>query len=161
VGANLHGGGNGTGYTPIADSNGVVVGARPEFYGMLMFTLAGTGTLYQTTVAAGGLNVTAYAVKTAAGGLNVMIVNKDSTNNLLVTVNLPQTVKAATLLEMTQLTAGASVPDITATAGVTIQSASVGVDGTFVPGTANGLAFSGSSVTCYAPVLSAVLVQVS
>jgi hypothetical protein len=33
-GINLHGGGNSTGYTPIADSGGVVVEARPEFYGV-------------------------------------------------------------------------------------------------------------------------------
>ncbi len=46
VGVNFHGGGNGTGYTPIADSNGTVVGARPEYHGILFFTLPGQGTLY-------------------------------------------------------------------------------------------------------------------
>jgi hypothetical protein len=44
VGVNFHGGGNGTGYTPIADSGGVVVQARPEYYGILLFTLAGRET---------------------------------------------------------------------------------------------------------------------
>jgi hypothetical protein len=78
-GVNFHGGGNSAGYTPIADSSGTVVGARPEYYGILLFTLAGTGTLYPTQVSAGSLNVTAYAVKTSIGGLNVVIVNKDLT----------------------------------------------------------------------------------
>jgi hypothetical protein len=51
------------------------------------------------------------------------------------------------------------VPDITATAGVTIQTATVGVGGSFAPASAYGLSFSGSSVTCYVPLLSAVLIQ--
>jgi hypothetical protein len=161
VGVNLHGGGNSAGYTPIADSSGVVVGARPEYYGVLLFTLAGTGTLYQTVVTAGSLNVTAYAVKTASGGLNVVMVNKDSTQNVQVSMTLPQTVSAATLMGMTQLTSGASGPDLSATAGVTIQGASVQVDGTFSPSAAYTLTASGSSVSCYVPALSAVLIQLS
>jgi hypothetical protein len=101
AGTNFHGGGNGTGYTPIAESNGAVVGPRPEYYGILFFTLAGMGTLYETQLSAGSLNVTAYTVKTATGGLNLVIVNKDSAQNLMVTAALPQTVKSASLLEMT------------------------------------------------------------
>lgn len=65
---NFHGGGDGPGYTPIANSDGSVVGARPEFYGILPFTLAGQGTLYTTQISAGSLTVTAYAVKTFSGG---------------------------------------------------------------------------------------------
>jgi hypothetical protein len=33
IGVNLHGAGNGDSYTPIADNDGVVVDARPEYYG--------------------------------------------------------------------------------------------------------------------------------
>ena len=58
-----------TGYTPIADSGGAVVEARPEYYGILLFTLAGQGTLYTTSLSGiGSLNITAYAVKTSSGG---------------------------------------------------------------------------------------------
>jgi hypothetical protein len=160
-GVNLHGGGDGAGYTPIADSSGVVVGARPEYFGVLLFTLAGTGTLYQTTLSAGGLNVTAYAVKTASGGFNVVIVNKDLTQNLQVAMRLPQSVTMATLLEMAQLTAGASGPDLSATAGVTLQGASVQTNGAFSPAAAYTLSASGTQVSCYVPALSAVLIQVS
>jgi len=161
VGVNFHGGGNSAGYTPIADSSGAVVGARPEYYGILLFTLAGTGTLYQTAATAGSLNVTAYAVKTASGGLNVVMVNMDSTQNLQVSMTLPQNVTTATLLGMTQLTSGASGPNLSATAGVTIQGASVQVDGTFSPAAAYTLTASGTQVSCYVPALSAVMIQVS
>jgi hypothetical protein len=158
-GVNFHGGGNSTGYTPIADSSGAVVGARPEYYGMLFFTLAGEGTLYQTQVSAGSLNVTAYAVKTTAGGLNIVIVNKDLTANLQVSVTLPQSVSTASLLAMTQLTTGATAPNLSATTGVTIQGAAVNVDGTFSPGSAYTLTASGAEVNCYVPALTAVLIQ--
>lgn len=160
AGTNFHGGGNGAGYTPIADSGGAVVEARPEFYGILLFTLAGTGTVYHTSLTAGSLNATAYAVKTAAG-LNLVVVNKDSTQNLKLTAQLPQAATSAKLLEMTQRSSGASGPNLTATGGVTIQGASVGADGTFAPGPAYDLSANGNSVICYVPALSAVLVQIT
>lgn len=160
-GVNFHGGGNGTGYTPIADSSGTVVEARPEFYGILFFTLAGQGTVCNTTVSAGSLNVTGYTVKTASGGLNLVVVNKDATQNLDLAITLPQTVSTATLLELTQLTAGATAPDLSATSGVTIQGASVNIDGSFTPGAAYTLSPSGTQLTCYVPALSAVLIQLS
>lgn len=69
--------GDSPGYTPIADSNGTVVDVRPEYYGVKLFTLAGMGTLLETAVAAGGLNVTAYAVRGANGNLSIVIVNKE------------------------------------------------------------------------------------
>lgn len=160
-GVNFHGGGNGPGYTPIADSNGSVVGARPEFYGILLFTLASQGTLYTTQISAGSLNVTAYAVKTASGGLNLIVVNKDLTQNLHLTTQLPQSASSATLLAMTQLTSGAAGPDLSATSGVTIQGANVNPDGTFFPSAAYTLNPSGSQLTCYVPALSAVLIQIA
>jgi hypothetical protein len=160
-GVNFHGGGNSAGYTPIADSSGTVVGARPEYYGILLFTLAGEGTLYQTQVSAASLNVTAYAVKSSSGGTNLVVVNKDSTQNLQLTVMLPQGVTAATLVAMTQLTSGATGPDLSATSGVTIQGVSVNVDGSFTTGAAYTLQSSGTQVSCYVPALSAVLIQVT
>lgn len=162
TGTNFHGGGNGAGYTPIADSGGAVVEARPEYYGMLLFALAGQGTLYSTALAGiGSLNVTAYAVKTSSGGLNIILVNKDSAQNLKLTVTLPQNADSATLLEMTQLSAGANGPSLNATSGVSIQGASVGANGSFSPGTAYTLSPSGTELTCYVPYLSAVLIRVS
>jgi len=161
VGTNFHGGGNGDGYTPIADSGGAVVEARPEYYGILFFTLAGQGSLYTTSLSGiGALNITAYAVKTASGGLNILVVNKDSAQNLQLTVELPQSASSATLIEMTQLTSGSAGPSLSATSGVTIQGASVGANGSFSPGAAYTLNASGAQVTCYVPYLSAVLIQI-
>ncbi len=100
-GINLHGGGNSTGYTPIADSNGVVVAVRPEFYGVTLFTLAGQGTLQQTTISAGGINATAYAIQAVSGALSIVISNKDQAQTLNVNLQIPQAAQAATLIQMT------------------------------------------------------------
>lgn len=159
VGTNFHGGGDGDGYTPIADSHGTVVEARPEYYGILLFTLAGPGSLYTTQLSAGGLNVTAYAVAAASGELSLIVVNKDTAQNLQLHVNLPSPVSSATLLEMTQLSSGAGGPSLSATSGVTIQGSPVNFDGGFSPGAAYRLTTNDSQLTCYVPALSAVLIQ--
>ena len=149
-GINLHGGGDSTGYTPIADSNGVVVGGRPEFYGVTLFTLAGQGTLQQTTINAGGLNATAYAIQAANGALSIIINNKDPVQTLNVTLQLPQAPRSATLMQMTG-------PSLDATTGILIQGAPIQPDGTFSPGPAVLLSTSAFSVG----PLSAALVQVT
>jgi uncharacterized protein (TIGR03437 family) len=153
-GINLHGGGNSTGYTPIADNNGVVVGARPEFYGVTLFTLAGPGVLRQTTITAGGLNATAYAIEAANGAWNIIINNNDQTQTLNVTINLPQPTASATLLAMTG-------PSLDATTGIAIQGATIQPNGAFTPGPATALQTSGSSITCTVSPLSVALVQVA
>jgi len=152
-GINLHGGGDSTGYTPIADSDGAVVEARPEFYGVTLFTLAGQGLLRQTSINAGGLNATAYAIQAANGALSILISNKDATQNLNVTIQLPQTATSAQLIQMTG-------PSLSATAGVAIQGAAIQANGVFQPGPATALQVSGASVQCYVSPLTAALIQV-
>ena len=126
TGVNMHGGGRSPGYTPIADDDGGVIEARPEYYGLLLFTLAGPGTLLETQLAAGTVDATAYAVRTASGGLNLIVVNKDTLQNLTLTIATNQNIQSATVQTMT----GAS---LAATSGVTIQGATVNPDGTFFP----------------------------
>ena len=154
AGANFHGGGNGTGYTPIADSNGVVVEARPEYYGALLVALAGQGSLLETTVAAGSLNVSAYTVQNSPTKLSVILVNKDATQNLQFTATCPGAVQSASL----QVLAGPSLP---ATSGVTIQGGAVNPDGSFSPQSSYGASVAGNSFTGYVPAASAVLIVVT
>jgi hypothetical protein len=154
VGANLHGGGNGPGYTPIADSNGTVIEARPEYYGVKLFTLAGSGSLLATTVAAASLNVTAYAVQSSSGTLSIIVLNKDTTQNLAVTIDCGHSVHSASLLLMTG-------PALAATSGVQIQGAGVGTDGSFTPQSPWTLPVTGSTLSCYVSPLSAALILTS
>ena len=158
-GVNFHGGST-LSYTPIADNNGTVIGARPIYYGILMFALAGQGTLYSSNLTAGSLNATAYSVKTSTG-LNIIINNKDSAQNLQVSIALPQTATTATLFEMTQSSSGVQGATLTATAGVTIQGAIVNSDGTFAPNAPYTLTTGSTHLNCYVPYLSAVLIQIT
>jgi hypothetical protein len=159
AGVNFHGGGDADDYTPIADNNGVVVEARPEFYGITMFTLAGQGTLCQTSLSAGSANATAHAVNNSNACVNIVVVNKDTTQNLQLTISMPQTVRSASLTTMSQLSTGATAADVAATSGVTIQGGSIAANGEFNPAAPYSLSTSGSQINCLVPALSAVLIE--
>jgi hypothetical protein len=153
-GVNMHGGGNAPGYTPIADHSGAVIEARPEYYGLLLFSLAGTGALLQTQLSAGNIDATAYAVQSASGGLNVIVVNKDMLQNLTLTIQTTQNIQAATLQIMT-------APSLGSLSGVTIQGATVNSDGSFTPENASALTPAGTQTTCTIPALSAGLISIT
>jgi len=150
-------------YSPFTylDPGSGIYAVHPEFYALVLFGMAGQGSLYTTAFSGlGSLNITAYAVKTSTG-LNLVIVNKDPVQNLQLTIDLPQTVHTATLLALTQLTSGASGPSVTATSGVTIQGGTIGLNGSFTPAAAYGLSYNGAQVSCYVPFYSAVLIQIT
>jgi hypothetical protein len=81
--------------------------------------------------------------------------------NLGIAAQLPQSAATAALLEMTQLSSGATGPSLSATSGMTIHGASVGVNRSLTPAAANTLSANGLQVSCYLPALSAVLVQIT
>jgi hypothetical protein len=142
------------GYTPIADDSGGVIEARPEYYGLLLFALAGPGTLLETQLSAGTVDATAYAVKGASGSLSVVVVNKDTLQNLILTITTGQNIHLAT----TQMMTGAS---LAATSGVTIQGAPVNPDGTFFPASPGTLTPAGTQTTCFIPALTAALITIT
>jgi hypothetical protein len=159
AGVNLQCGGQ-QAATAITDNNGIVLGPQPVFYGALLAAMAGTGTLLSTQLSAGMLNVTAYALQTA-DGMSVLLVNKDATENLDLSIVLPQAMSSATLQQMTQLSAGATVPSLAALSGISIQGATVATNGAFEPGASYPLLLNGTQLSCYVPALSAVLVQLT
>jgi hypothetical protein len=130
-----------------------VVEARPEYYGALLFTLAGQGMLLGTSVSVSGLNVTAYAVHSASGRLNIVIVNSDWKHNLSLSIDCGRNVRSAEMLVMT-------APALDATSGVKIQGATVGKDGSFAPLAPYTPGISGSKVSCYLGALTAALITI-
>jgi hypothetical protein len=160
-GVNFHGGGL-CSYTPIADQSGSVLGVRPEYLGVLLFTLAGQGALCQTqVVSAGGFNLTAYAVKNQAGGTNVVVVNKETTQNFQLTVELPQAANTASLVALTQLSAAGLSDSVATPASMAIQGGTVDPNGNFKSAAAYSIGTSGSQLTCYVPAFSAVLITIA
>ncbi len=156
AGVNLHGGGDGPGYTPIADdSNGSVVEARPEYYGALLFSLAGTGPVYKTTVSVtNNINVTAYAVGGSDGSTNVIIVSKDESNGIHATIDVGAT---ATTAGITYLQGPAQ---LSGTTGLTTAGAPVDATGSWNREGPIPVTVSGTTVTVDVPAASAALVQV-
>jgi hypothetical protein len=154
TGVNIHGGGDAPGYTPIADDSGGVIEARPEYYGLLLFAMAGAGALLETQLSAGDVDATAYALKTASGGLNLILVNKDALRNLTITIETLKSIQTATVQTM-------DGPSLAATSGVTIQGATVNKDGSFAPANPDTLTPAGTQTTCYIPALSAALISIT
>jgi hypothetical protein len=158
-GVNFHGGGagqDGSGafvYTPINETNGVVTGAQPIFYGMLLVTSAGTGNVLATTAQAANVNFTAYAVSPSDGSTNIVLDNKDTTNAVRATINAGRTAASASAVFLE----GAS---LLATSGVTFAGAPISATGTWEPMPAWTLPVSGDTVSIVIPPASAALVHV-
>jgi hypothetical protein len=163
TGVNLHGGGTGQDgtrpfyYSPIEEANGVVTNAQPIFYGMLLFTIAGTGNLLATTASANGadggaLNFTAYAVASADGTTNVVLVNKDTVTSVTATVQAGKTVASAAAIYL-------QAPALDALDGVTLAGTAISDAGAWTPGQAIGLAPAGEAATVVVPAASAVVVH--
>jgi hypothetical protein len=88
TGVNMHSGGGGPGYTPIADRVGVVVEARPEFYGMVMFAQAAQGLPMEGVVERSAvINVSAWGVQRDDGGRNAVLINKDKSRSVEINVS--------------------------------------------------------------------------
>jgi hypothetical protein len=88
-----------------------------------------------------------------------VILNKERAQNLHVTVQLPHKVHSADLIGMNQRTDGAAVPDLSATSGITIQGATVNLDGTFASAAPYTISTSGAQLNCYVPATAAVLIR--
>lgn len=155
-GAYFHGGGSqASGYGPIEDNGPGVTGIRPIFYGLYLFGQAGPGSLLQTTLSATGLNVSAYAIRNLNGGLSVVIVNKDSTQTLSVSLTTPNAMTSGTLALLT------NPGGLSAITGSVIQGQAVSASGAYTPGVLFAPSVSGTQATCYVPPASAGLVQLS
>jgi hypothetical protein len=142
-------------YTPIANSGSTVFEVRPEYYGLLLFSLAGQGTLLKTRISITQLNMTMYAVLTPSGVTNIVIVNKEIYHSLKITIHCGQNINSAELIELRGTA-------LTATTGQTLQGATIGTDGSIemaAPYSPENI--SSAWVTCYVPALSAVLLRVS
>jgi hypothetical protein len=119
---------------------------------MLLFALAGTGSLYETQASVANLNFTAYAVGPADGSTNVVLVNKDAATTAHITLDVGKTISAATITRL-------QGPALDATTGTTLGGASVTAMGTWSPQMPGNAPVSGNRVTVDVPPASAALVK--
>ncbi len=124
-GVNFHGGGDAPGYTPIADNGREVVGIRPEYYGILLFSLMGPGRLLSTVQSASTLAVSAHAVASSTG-TQIILVNKEPASSVDVTIWPGKRVGGARLTSL-------SAPTLNSVSGMLLSGAPVRNDGTWSP----------------------------
>ena len=99
IGVNFHGGGYGW-YTPVAGTRANGFAARPIYYGMLLFAVAGAGRLVATEMDGAGAadgSVAAYGLISDDNELKVAILNRSLDQDVTLTVNAPGAKKASVL----------------------------------------------------------------
>jgi hypothetical protein len=152
-GVNFHGGGNGIGYTPIADNGYTVVQARPEFYGLKMFSLLPQGNVIPAAVTLGtNINFTAYGVRQTNGGISAVLINKETNYSVQVSINLGTNVTAAQSIELTG-------PALDSTSGYTIGGAEINADGSWAGGVQSVTTATNGQLTITVPPITAVLLN--
>ena len=139
-GVNFHGGGDGPGYTAIAnDPSGQVDGVRPLYYAMFIFSKFAHGTLIPTTVAGDSSNVSTYAIKSDDGSYWILILNKDRTNSVDARVGLPSMLSKADVSPL-------EASSLDAISGYRFSGAPINFDGSW-KGVPHQLAISNQSLT--------------
>ena len=153
-GINFHGGGDGTGYTPIADNGTSVVQARPEFYGLKMFSLADQGgnVVPAIITLASNINFTAYGVRHSNGGISALLNNKATNVGVQVSINLGPGVSAAQVIELT-------CTNLSNTSNYTLGGAVINPDGSWAGGVQWVTPATNGQVTFVVPPISAVLLN--
>jgi hypothetical protein len=153
AGANVHSGGSGPGYTPIAEDEGVVIEARPGYYGLLMFSLAAQGMPMVSEIAPDiDINVSAWGVQRDDGGFNAILTNKDKRRSVSMTLSVST---AATNFDTLWLRA----PSLLSSTGQTLDGIVVDREGNWVPPTDPPLTATAGQVSVILPPGSAVLLR--
>ncbi len=162
-GVNFHGGEKGMDgstpfyYSPIEELDGVVTNANPLFYGMVLFNLAGTGTLLTTTATAGSdAYFTAYSIQQADGTVMVVLDNKDDTNGVNAVVDVGASVTSASAIYLS----GPTPASLTSETGITLAGGGITKDGAWSSTAPYAMTAAGTKVTVPVPPASAVLVRV-
>ena len=122
-GVNFHGGGHGPGYTPVADSGETVREVRPEYYGLLLFSMAAQGRMTRETVSHGGSSLSSWAVESRDGSLRIVILNRDSAV-IPVDVEVSRAFRTASVLRLTG-------PSLSAETGTLLGGSPIRPDGSW------------------------------
>ena len=139
-------------YSPIVHDATMKCWARPEYYGMLAFALAGEGELLPVTVSKGDINLTAYATHDKHGSFWVVVVNKDLARDALLEVTLPDGYGGADAFRL-------EAPLVTSTNQVILAGAEVSADGQWNPGSPQRVPALNGVVQAVLPREAAILLR--
>ncbi len=140
-------------YSPIGDDEHGHYSAKPEYYGMLAFSLAGKGQLVTTEIDANSPEIKAYATQPGHGALTVTLINKGA-GAPVITVNLGEHSKSkqASLFRL-------SGPAIDAKTGIKLGGAEVTPDGTWKATSTEVLRVKSGQLAITLPPYSAAVIH--
>jgi hypothetical protein len=140
-------------YSPIGDDEHGHYSAKPEYYGMLAFSLAGKGQLVTAEIDAGSPEIKAYATQPGHGALSVILINKGAAVPVI-TVNLGEHAKAkqASLIRL-------SSPAIDSKTGVKLGGAEVTPEGAWKSSNTEVLRVKNGQFAVTLPPASAAIIQ--
>lgn len=139
-------------YSPIFRDEKDALKERPSYYGMLAFSLSGKGNLIKLKKSEHSLNLKAYATINSDNELWITIINKDVYQNADIELVIPNGFSTA---EAYRLTA----PSVASKNGVTLGSAKVATNGTWMPGEPEKLFVTDKTTMFSVPKASAILVR--
>jgi hypothetical protein len=139
-------------YSPIGDDEHGHYSAKPEYYGMLAFSLGAKGQLLAVETDANSPEIKAYATQ-SKGALALTLINKGA-EAPVITVNLGEHTKArqASLIRLTG-------PAIDAKTGIKLGGAEVTPDGTWKAASTEVLRVKSGQLTVTLPPASAAVVH--
>jgi hypothetical protein len=141
-------------YSPIfRDDRGNLV-ARPSYYAMLAFSLAGKGKFIQSRVENAQVNLTAYSTMDPHGVLWVTVINKDLLQSAEAEIALPPGYVGANLFRL-------SAPAVDSPDHVTLAGTQVSSDGTWTAGPLEEISVGKSLAELRVPAASAALLRCS
>lgn len=140
-------------YSPIFRNEDGSLTARPEYYGMLAFSLAGKGDIIKLTRSESPVNLTAYATKDTGSSIWATLVNKDLMQSAKIDLTVPD---GYSVVEGYRLAA----PTPQSTENVTLAETAVSSSGSWAPKTKEKIPVSGKKATLTVPPFSALLVNV-
>jgi hypothetical protein len=114
-------------YSPIVHHAEGQCSARPEYYGMLAFAMAGKGEMLKLSLDKTAINLSAYATRDNDGLLWITAVNKDFTRDAAVEISLPDGYSSAGAFRL-------SAPSVESKDHVTFAGAEVSASGAWIPG---------------------------
>ena len=141
-------------YSPIVHDAAGQGSARPEYYGMLAFAMAGKGTLLHLNMDKTEFNLSAYATGSEDGSVWLTVINKDLARDTLVQVALPKGYANAAAFRL-------SAPSIESNAQVTLAGSQVSANGQWRAGLPEKAAVTEGAARVLVPHASAVLLHLS
>jgi hypothetical protein len=141
-------------YSPIFDDEHGHFTARPSYYAMLAFALAGRGKRIETSLDAPGVNMTAYSVVNDEGQTWLTLINKDLSSAAHVKIACPRGSRSAEVMRLT-------APAFDSKTDVTLAGAEVSGEGQWKAKDSVRLKQEGGRVEIELPKASAALIRFS